>query len=147
LDSALLVRAGQPDQMVVLLRGGLVKLVDLASYQTVDADFLLVGEHALRIACSSDGNRMAIGYSSSSPVQVTVLDMNSGERMRELIGAQRWEDCERISLSGDGSRVVGISNNLLAVLGTRKSPKWRMTRKAHRVQPICGRTWLPRRPK
>jgi len=134
LDSALLARAGYPHQMVVLLRDGLVKLVDLASYKTVNADFLRGGEHAQRVACSADGNRIAIGYSSSSSVQVAVFDVNTGERTRELIGAgewegkdgrmfRRWEDCELLSLSEDGSRVVAVSNNWLAVWRDEDRPE------------------------
>jgi hypothetical protein len=60
---------------------GLVKLVDLAAYRTVDDNFLQVGEHAEKIACSPDGNRIAAAYATNFSGQVAVFDVDTRERI------------------------------------------------------------------
>lgn len=131
-DAAVLVRerstesaGGDSEQnMVILLDGGLVKLLDLATYKPVDVNFLRVGENADRLVCSPDGNRMAIGYTStsspgrSSPsrnAQVAVFDLRTRTKVQELNGAKRWNSCEQISFSPDSKHIIAISDNWLAV--------------------------------
>jgi len=112
-----LVSSGCGQSMAVLLSGGLVKLVDLTTYEPVDGDFMRVGEGACQLACSADGNRMAIGYSGlpRNP-QIAVFDTTTRKKVQELDGARTWSGCGRVFFSPDGSHVIAIdSGNWLAV--------------------------------
>jgi hypothetical protein len=106
-DVALLVRerSDEPEggdakqDVAVLLADGLIKLIDLTTCESVDADFLRVGKGADRLACSTDGKRMAIGYAgltlpgstSSSNAQVAVLDLRTRRPVQELKGGTALE--------------------------------------------------------
>jgi len=123
-DAALLMRerpsgqvgADAEQTVAVLLASGLVKLIDVKTYAVVDDNFLGVGDHANRLASSSDGNRIAIGYTSPpGNVQVTVFDLRTRTREQELNGAKRWDYCSQILFSPDGKHVVAVSDDWLAV--------------------------------
>jgi hypothetical protein len=115
-------RSGGPEggdggqDLLVLLEGGLVKRVDLQTYETVDADFLRVGEHAQRLVCSSDGIRMAVGYHFPKigvNIGVFNFDTKQWQELQEL--KIPWDGPDRMRFSPDGRYLIAVGDNLLAV--------------------------------
>jgi len=99
------------NRLAVLLEGGRVKFSDLTTYETVDSLEFEVG--ADRLACSSDGNRMAIGPGSNA--QIAVFNLCTREKIQELNGLEHGCNFTRISFSPDGRYIIAIGDYRLGV--------------------------------